>query len=177
MSNNFLGEIQLFAFGFNPLNWAPCNGQLVSIQQYSALFSLLGTNFGGDGKTTFGLPNFQGSAACGVGSGPGLTQRVIGETFGSETVTLDSMEIPTHTHPFNIYNQTDTAKRQSTPATGSAVVLPAEITPFVGGNAPAGSFATQMVQPAGGSQPHENRQPFLAMNFCIALTGQFPQRP
>jgi len=177
MSNNFLGEIQLFAFGFNPLNWAPCNGQLLPISQNTALFSLLGTNFGGDGKTTFGLPNFQGSAACGVGSGPGLTERVIGETFGSETVTLNPLEIPTHTHPFNAYNQTDTSKRQSAPATGSALTLPAEITPYIGGTSPTGSFAMQMVQPAGGSLPHENRQPFLAMNFCIALSGQFPQRP
>lgn len=177
MSNNFLGEIQLFAFGYNPANWAQCNGQLTLLSQYTALFSLLGTNFGGDGRTTFGLPNFQGSAACGIGSGPGLTERVMGETFGSESVTLTSQDIPSHTHAFNTYNQTDTSKRQSAPAIGSALALPAEITPYVSGTSPPGSFAMQMVQPAGGSLPHENRQPFLAMNFCIALSGQFPARP
>lgn len=178
MSSNFLGQIQLFGFGFAPLYWAQCFGQIVPIQQNTALFSLLGTNYGGDGKTTYGLPNFQGSAACGVGAGPGLTQRDIGETFGSETVSLTPAETPMHTHAFNIYNQTDVNKRKGAPAAGDALLIPTTITPYAAGTAPSGAFPTQMVQPwTGGSAPHENRQPFLAMNFCICLQGVFPQRP
>ena len=178
MSDNFfLGQIQIFGFGYPPAGWAQCAGQLVPISQNSALFSLLGTSFGGDGKTTFGLPNFQGSTACGVGQGPGLTPRNVGDAFGTESVTLLPTEIPLHTHGFNIYNQGDATKRHGTPIAGDALSAPGTLTPFATGSTPPGVFPPQMVQPTGGSQPHENRQPYLAMNFCVALAGAFPARP
>jgi microcystin-dependent protein len=176
MSDPFLGQLQIFGFGFAPVNWALCTGQLLPISQYSALFSLLGTNYGGNGTTNFGLPNFQGTAACATGQGPGLSPRNVGETFGSETVTLISSEMPAHTHPFNVFNQSDGTKRHGTPIAGDALSAPGTVTPFVAG-AVAGNFAPQMIGPAGGNQPHANQQPYLAMNFCIALSGIFPQRP
>jgi microcystin-dependent protein len=177
MSEHFLGEIQIFGFGFAPYQWAQCSGQIMPLSQNTALFSLLGTNFGGDGRTTFGLPNFSGSAACGVGPGPGLTERIIGETFGSETVTLLPTEIPQHSHAFNIYNQGVAAKRHGIPVAGDALSAPGTVTPFAAGTIPSGTFPAQMVQPTGGSQAHANQQPYLAMNFCIALQGTFPARP
>lgn len=177
MSDPFLGQIQIFSFDFAPANWAQCSGQLMPISQNPALFSLLGTTYGGDGRVTYALPNFNGSAACGVGQGLGLTERFLGETFGSETVMLLSTEMPAHTHGFNVYNQSDASKRHAAPANGDALSAPGSVPPFVSGASIAGNFATQMVQVAGGSQPHANQQPYLAMNFCIALQGAFPQRP
>lgn len=176
MSDPFLGQIQIFGFGFAPLNWAQCAGQTLPIQQNTALFSLLGANFGGNGQTTFCLPNFMGSAACAIGQGPGLTQRTIGETFGSETVTLQTTEMPLHTHAFNIYNQADATKRHGTPLANDALSAPGTVAPFAPSATASGNFAGQMIQPAGGSQAHDNQQPYLALNFCIALQGSFPQR-
>jgi microcystin-dependent protein len=178
MSDPFLGQIQIFGFGFAPQNWALCAGQIMPIQQNTALFSLLGTNYGGDGKVTYALPNFQGSAACAVGQGPGLTQRVIGETFGSETVTLLPNEMPAHNHSFNIYNQS-AAKRHGTPVSGDALAAPDTTKPFevAHPNPISGNFPVQMIGGAGGGQPHPNQQPYLTLNFCIALSGIFPQRP
>jgi len=173
----FLGQIDIFAFDFPPAQWAQCSGQLMPLSQNTALYSLLGTTYGGDGRVTFGLPNFNGSAACAVGQGTGLTQRTLGETFGSETVTLLSSEMPMHTHAFNIYNQGDAGKRHGTPVANDALSAPGTVTPFAPGTQPGGIFPVTMVQPAGGGQPHENRQPYLVMNFCIALAGVFPQRP
>lgn len=177
MSEPFIGQIQIFAFNFAPANWAFCSGQIMPIQQNTALFSLLGVNFGGNGSTNFGLPNFNGNVACGVGAGPGLSQRYIGESFGSETVTLLSTEMPAHTHGFNVYNQGDATKRHGTPSTGDALSAPGTITPFAQGATPSGMFPPTMLQVSGGGQPHENRQPYLALNFCIALQGDFPARP
>lgn len=180
MSEPFLGQVQIFGFGFPPKDWAQCLGQLMPLSQYTALFSLLGVNFGGDGKTTFGLPNFAGSAACAAGQGPGLTPRDVGETFGSETVTLLPNEMPAHSHTFNVYNQTTAAKRHSAPLANDALILPLSIPAFVPNATPppvSGTFPTQMVGIGGGGQPHPNQQPYLALNFCIALNGIFPQRP
>lgn len=178
MSEPFLGQIQMFGFNFAPTNWALCAGQIMPISQNTALFSLLGNIYGGNGVSTYGLPNFQGSAACAVGQGPGLTNRDPGESFGEENVTLLTAQMPMHGHGFNIYNQNDAGKRHGTPASGDALSAPGSITPFVGGNPPAGgSFPATMLQAAGGGQPHANQQPYLSLNFCIALNGAFPQRP
>ena len=177
MSDPFTGQVQIFGFDFAPRSWALCAGQIMPIAQNTALFSLLGTNFGGDGKVTYALPNFQGLAACAVGQGPGLTERVIGESFGSETVTLAANQMPLHNHPFNVFNQGDAAKRHGAPLSGDALSAPGTVTPFVSGAPVSGAFPASMIAPAGGSQAHANQQPYLALNFCIALSGVFPQRP
>ena len=177
MSDPFIGQVQIFGFGFAPKDWAQCAGQIMPIAQNTALFSLLGTNFGGDGRVTYALPNFQGSAACAVGQGPGLTGRAIGETFGSETVTLLSSEMPSHSHAFNVFNQNDATKRHGAPLSGDALSAPGTVTPFVSGATVSGNFPVSMIAPAGGGQPHVNQQPYLVLNFCIALNGIFPQRP
>lgn len=177
MSDPFLGEVQIFGFDFAPNEWAQCNGQIMPIAQNTALFSLLGTNFGGDGKVTYALPNFQGKAACAAGQGPGVTGRAIGEAFGSETVTLLTSEMPSHNHAFHVFNQGDAAKRHGMPSPGDALSIPGVVKPFVPGGTVSGNFPMAMVTSAGSSQPHENRQPHMALNFCIALRGLFPQRP
>lgn len=177
MSEPFVGQVQIFGFNFAPRNWALCAGQLMPIAQNTALFSLLGTSFGGDGKTTFGLPDFQGRAGCGMGQGPGLTPRYTGDSFGSENVTLTSGEMPAHNHGFNIFNQSDTSKRRGTPEAGDALLAPGVAQPFVPNAALSGNFPVQTIGVGGGGQPHPNQQPYLTLNFCIALQGVFPQRP
>ena len=181
MTEPYIGQIQLFGFNFNPLGWAFCNGTTLPISQNTALFSLLGTTYGGNGQTTFQLPNFAGRAAAGRGNGPGLSPRVQGETFGANTVTLTSNQIPAHSHGFVVYAQNDPTKRSGTPASGNALSVSSNSTitsfrPAAGANLNA-TFAPNMVQPfAGGGQPHANQQPYLGMNFCIALQGIFPSR-
>jgi len=177
--NNFLGEIQIFGFNYAPLNWAFCGGQLMAIQQNTALFSLLGTTYGGDGKATYGLPDMKGQAACGQGAGPGLSPYFIGETFGSATVTLNPLEIPSHTHVTNLGVQTTAANRFGAPsAINNYLVAPNDSTPFAQSQQTAGTFPPNVVGAyTGGGQAHSNQQPYLALNFCIALQGVFPQRP
>jgi microcystin-dependent protein len=177
MTTPYIGEIQIFGFNFAPYQWAICSGQLLPIQQNAALFSLLGTYFGGNGTTNFGLPNYNGYAACGQGQGPGLTQRTVGESFGTENVTLLQTEMPAHNHNMNLHGQQDPALRHGIPLAGDAVLLPAQATPFIPQTAPNTSFAPNMIGVTGQGLPHENRQPLLALNFCIALAGQFPTRP
>lgn len=177
MSDPYLGEIQLYAFQFAPANWAFCAGQIMAIQQNSALFSLLGTTYGGNGTSSFGLPNFQSSTACAVGTGPGLTQRLLGDSFGSESVTLLTNEMPAHTHAANFYGQRDDSKRQGIPSTGAALVSPNNSFIFAQTSTTSGNFPPTELIPSGGGLPHENRQPYLAMNFCISLSGTFPVRP
>lgn len=174
MTEPFIGEIQLFGFNFAPRQWAFCNGATLAIQQNTALFALLGTQYGGNGTTNFQLPNFTGRAGCNQGSGAGLSPRVVGETFGSNNVTLTQNEMPMHSHPFTIYNQNDTSKRASSPSPGNSLAVPSLSTPFVTGGQANAPFAPGMCGPTGGGQPHENRQPYLAVNFCIALAGVFP---
>jgi microcystin-dependent protein len=170
----FLGEIQVFGFNFAPQGWAQCNGALLPISQYSALFSLIGTYYGGDGRSNFQLPNFTGRAACSQGTGPGLTPRTAGENFGDNSVALDQTSMPTHTHALTVFSQPDTTKRSASPAPNYAIIPPQNATPFLGGVAPSTGLAPNMIGFAGGGQPHENRQPFLPLNFCIALQGAFP---
>ena len=172
MTEPFVGQIQLFGFTFAPRGWATCNGVTMAIQQNTALFSLLGTQYGGNGQTTFQLPNFVNRAATNQGNGPGLTPHTAGETYGVSSVTLNTQQMPAHTHSLNIYNQPTDSKKAASPSTGNALGSPSMST-FVAGAANA-PFAPTVLVPAGGGQPHENRQPYLAMNFCIALQGVFP---
>ncbi|KQY78975.1 microcystin-dependent protein [Ensifer sp. Root142] len=174
MSEPFMGEIQLFGFGFAPTGWAFCNGALFPIQQNPALFSLLGVTYGGNGTTNYQLPNFTGRAACTQGAGPGLSGREIGEAFGENNVTLNSAEMPAHSHAFTIYNQPDTSKKANTPSAGNSLTLPTQSQIMAIDAQPYAQFAPTMIGSAGNGQPHENRQPYLAVNFCISLAGAFP---
>ncbi|RWA69325.1 tail fiber protein [Mesorhizobium sp.] len=174
MTTPFLGEIQVFGFNFAPRGWAFCSGSLVPIQQYSALFALLGVNYGGNGTTNFQLPNFAGRAGCSQGQGPGLTLRTIGETFGENSETLTLAEMPAHMHQFTIYNQPDVAKKAASPSAGNSLTSPTDTSAFVAGAQPNAKFPANMIGFTGGSQPHENRQPYLALNYCVALQGVFP---
>lgn len=171
MATPFLSEIRIFGFNFAPVGWAFCSGQILSIAQNTALFSLLGTTYGGNGTQTFALPDLRGRTPAHQGSGLGLTTRVEGEVYGTESVTLLPTEIPQHTH-------TPMASSAGATATSpSANVWAAQPDGYYayasGGGAPMQPAA---LATAGGSQPHENRQPYLVLNFCIALTGVFPSR-
>lgn len=169
MTDPFVAEIRIFAGTFAPRGWAFCNGQLLPISQNTALFSLLGTTYGGDGKSTFGLPNLQGSVPMHWGRGPGLSDRVLGETGGVSDVTLPVSEVPPHTHTLG--------------ASGDDVNVasPANASPGLASEAlyrpdHDGVAAPAAVAPVGGGQPHENRQPYLGLSFIIALQGVYPPR-
>ncbi len=180
MTQPFIGEIQMFGFNFNPRGWAFCNGALLPISQNTALFSLLGTTYGGNGQTTFQLPNFAGRAGNQRGQGPGLSPRVTGEAFGVNTVTLTSNQIPAHTHQLRLYAQNNAAFRAGSPSANSALSVSslAAATSFLPNGSPSTTFAPQMVQASqGGGQPHQNQQPYLGVNFCIALQGIYPSFP
>jgi len=169
MSDQFLGEIRAVGFNFAPTGWALCNGQIMPILQNTALFSLLGTNFGGDGKTTFALPNLQSSTPIDQGSGPGLSNRFIGETGGLTQVTLLTNQAPVHSHP-----------AQAVAAAGNQVGPGGSLTAEVRADSYAPTTDSQMspsaLQPTGGGLPHNNLPPYLTLNFVIALTGIFPAR-
>jgi len=175
MTEPFVGEIQLFGFNFPPRGWSFCNGATMAIQQNTALFALLGTQYGGNGQTTFQLPNLVTRAACNQGQGPGLTPRTIGETFGNAQLTLTQQEMPAHAHALVAYSQPDLTKRTNIPSANAAIGLPGSATARAFNGPPSNtSFAPTMLQPAGGGQPHEERQPYLAVTFAIALQGVFP---
>ena len=175
MADPFVAEIRIFPFNFAPKGWAFCDGQLLPLSQNTALFSLLGTTYGGDGKSTFALPDLQGSAAMHPGQGQGLSLRDLGEIGGSENVTLLTSEMPFHTHTLMGFNQLGD---QFGPDANGTFVL----TRSAGGAVynttvnPLVQFAPQALSPAGGSLPHNNMQPYLTLNFCIALQGVFPPR-
>jgi microcystin-dependent protein len=176
MSDQFLAEIRIFPFNFPPTGWAFCNGQLLPLSQNTALFALLGTFYGGDGKSTFALPNLQGSAPMQTGQGQGLSERFLGEQSGVESVTLLVSEIPFHTHTASGAESIATVQ-----APGPTVIMAR----MEGGanayqtttNSSLVQMAPQELPPAGGGLPHNNMQPYLTLNFCIALQGIFPQRP
>jgi microcystin-dependent protein len=172
MADPFVAEIRIFPFNFPPKGWAFCNGQLMPISQNTALFSLLGTTYGGDGKSTFALPDMQGNAPMHPGQGPGLSLHDLGEIGGSETVTLLESEIPAHSH----------GMRASLDNADLAIPTPARSLAKASANmysnvVPNISLAPEALPPAGGDQPHNNLQPYLTYNFNIALQGVFPARP
>jgi microcystin-dependent protein len=174
MSDPFVAEIRIFPFNFAPTGWAMCNGQIMPLSQNTALFSLLGTVYGGDGKSTFALPNMLDNAPMQPGQGNGLSERFLGETGGSPSVTLLTSEIPLHTHTLmaasDIGNQnTPSDIRVPTVSNNGSIYAP-------GGSAVA-MMSPQALAPQGGSLPHNNMQPYLTLNFCIALQGIFPARP
>ena len=174
MADQFLAEIRIAGFNFAPTGWALCNGQLMPISQNTALFSLLGTNYGGDGKSTFGLPNLQGAVPIGSGSSSASgTQYFLGEESGVDFVTLLQSEMPLHSHSLNISTQPALLRQP-----GGQLTAVATGVGFYGPNSGATTtLAPQAAPPAGGSQPHNNLQPYLTLNFIIALQGIFPQRP
>lgn len=180
MTEPYIGEIQLFGFNFNPRGWAYANGATLSIAQNTALFSLIGTIYGGNGQTTFQLPNLAGRAACQQGNGPGLSPRTLGEAFGANTVTLTSSQIPQHGHGMVLYSQNDTSKRSHSPAPNSSLSVASNtsVTNFIPNGPVNTQFAPNMLSPwQGGGQPHQNQQPYLGINFCIALQGLYPSFP
>ena len=175
MSDPFVGEIRMFGFNFAPRGWAFCDGQILPISQNTALFSLLGTTYGGDGRSNFALPNLQGSAPLQPGQGPGLSDRVLGETGGTSTVTLLNSEMPIHGHTLlGSANPGDEAgPSPNIAATGAG----RRGQNFYADNKGSGpSMQVTMAGPAGGNLPHNNMPPYLAVNFCIALQGVFPPR-
>jgi microcystin-dependent protein len=173
----FLGEIRIFGGNFAPMDWAPCSGQLLPIQRYTALFSILGTQYGGDGRTTFALPNLNGRVPIGAGNGPGLTPRTQGEMGGSASVTLTSGEMPAHNHIAQgvAANGTTQSPANAEWAQYNTTSRPAVHAPLFGDSANA-TMAPTALGTSGGSQPHNNMQPYLAMNFIICLNGIFPAR-
>lgn len=172
MADPFVAEIRIFPFNFAPKGWAWCNGQLLPISQNTALFSLLGTTYGGDGKSTFALPNMQGNCPMHPGQGPGLSLHDLGETGGSETVTLLESEIPSHSHALRAsLDQGDLAipnPNRSLASSSQGVIYNT--------TAPNSPMAPQALSPAGGDQPHNNMMPYLTFYFNIALQGVFPPR-
>jgi microcystin-dependent protein len=180
MSDPFIAEVRIWALNFAPRGWAFCDGQTLPIAQNSALFSLLGAAYGGNGTTNFSLPDLMGRAPMQQGRGPGLTPRVRGEMGGSDTVTLLNSQLPGHNHNLAGVNQPGD---HGAPASGDALGF--DNLQSGGGNirylnnSPVGRvpMSPSTLSPSGGSEPHENRQPFLALNFCIAVQGIFPSRP
>jgi microcystin-dependent protein len=174
MSDQFVAEIRIFPFNFPPTGWAVCDGQLMPISQNTALFSLLGTTYGGDGKSTFGLPDMQGAAPMQPGQGPGLSLRDLGETGGEDSVTLLDSEMPQHNHTMQITTQPGEDASPTGDALGRSVGAQLYQTSTSTNIVP---MAFQALTLAGGGQPHNNMQPYLTLSFCIALQGIFPQRP
>ena len=188
MGQPYVGEIILVAFNFAPAGWAFCNGQLMPISENDTLFQLIGTTYGGDGQSTFGLPDLRGRIPRGVGQGPGLSNYMIGEMAGAETITLTVPQLASHPHAINSSGLTGTMRCKSGPALGNQKTAVANVYAFEAAGAtmpyssatPDGTMSADPVAisgntgPAGGSQPHDNLQPFLGLNFCISLFGVFP---
>jgi microcystin-dependent protein len=174
MADPFVAEIRIFGFNFAPTGWAQCDGQILPISQNTALFSLLGTTYGGNGQTTFALPDIESSAVMQPGQGPGLSLHDLGETGGSETVTLLESEMPAHPHIAMAQNQVaalpgPAPDRTFSRSSGGFAYKAAPFTTVV-------QFSPMRLAPSGGSLPHNNMMPYLVLNFCIALQGVFPPR-
>jgi microcystin-dependent protein len=170
--NPFVAEIRIFPFNFAPKGWAFCAGQILPLSQNTALFSLLGTTYGGDGKSTFALPNLQGSVPIHQGQGPGLSLYDLGESSGSQNVTLLLSEMPSHSHTVS-GDATPLNAKQVSP---SGNVPGAPVGQNLYGTSTNTTMNPQMLSVAGGSQPHNNMMPYLTLNFCIALQGVYPAR-
>lgn len=176
MSDQYIGEIRQVGFNFAPQGWALCDGQLLAIRQNTALFSLLGTNFGGDGRTTFGLPDLQGRVALGMGQAPGLSPYSIGEAVGSASVTLTVAQLGPHAHDaIADVGRGGGVGSQAGPAGGAWARPGTGDSPF-SPSTPDVAMSPDSTTPAGGSGPHDNLMPFLVVNYVIALVGIFPPR-
>ncbi len=178
-NDSWIGEITTVGFNFCPRGWAPLNGQLLAISQYNALYSLLGTVYGGDGRTTFALPDMRGRTGIHTGSGPGLTDRRLGSKGGAESVTLTVNQMPAHTHSAASTSRASNLPADSADPTGNVNALD------VGGNTyhtgggtvdMASGSVTTTIGSAGGSQAHQNMQPYLTLTYCIATVGTYPSR-
>ncbi|HEY3343859.1 MAG TPA: tail fiber protein [Anaerolineaceae bacterium] len=170
----FVAEIRIFPFNFPPKGWAFCDGQLLMISQNAALFSLLGTTYGGDGKSNFSLPDMQGNVPMHPNQGAGLSLHVLGEVGGSETVTLLESEIPSHSHNLQA---ADDMGDYPIPNSSAALARATMDKPFQDNpNNNLVAMAANAITPAGGGQPHNNMQPYLTLSFCIALQGVYPPR-
>ena len=173
MANPYLGEIRMVGFNFAPVGWALCNGQLLSISQNTALFSLLGTTYGGNGTTTFALPDLRGRVPVHAGQGPGLSNYTLGQLSGAENTTLLISNMPTHNHLVNCNSNGGT---QATPGSGLLAVESTGTSSNYTNASPDSTMSPTMVGNAGGSLPFSNIQPYLCVNFIIALSGIFPSR-
>jgi microcystin-dependent protein len=181
MSNQYVGEIRPFGFTFAPRDWAFCDGALQSIANNSTLFAVIGTTYGGDGQQTFALPDMRGRAPMHQGTGPGLTTRVIGQSFGTANVTLLQSQMPAHIHTINAAQTATHGEGLLTGTPNSSAYLSnvSGTTKGYHGTAtvpPLVAFSPKAISINGGSQPHDNLQPLLAVNYCMALFGIFPTR-
>jgi microcystin-dependent protein len=173
MANPFLGEIRLLPFTFAPSGWAFCQGQILAISQNTALFSILGTTYGGNGTTNFALPNLKGSVAIGAGQGPGLSNRFLGEATGEVSHTLLQSEMPAHTHPLSAFMGRG-GSPSGTPVAGGA--LTASSGGLLFDTTAVDVAAPAVIGTSGSSAAHNNLMPYLGLNYCIALQGVFPAR-
>jgi microcystin-dependent protein len=177
----YMATIMLFAGNFEPVSWAYCNGRLMSISENSALFALIGTTYGGDGQVTFALPDLQGRAAVGTGQGPGRSHYDLGQMAGAESVTLTTLQLPAHTHTAQVIPTLGTSNSPANSDDPDASLLTATGSPFyASGAAPAGHLGgvtgNVTVQSSGGNAPFWKKEPYLALNYIIAVEGIFPSR-
>ena len=170
---SYVGQIMLFAFAYPPEGWAVCNGQLLSIAEYDTLYSLIGTTYGGDGQSTFAVPDLRGRLPIHQGTGPGLSNRIIGERAGSETVTLTPSQMPAHTHAVVATSAIANSGAPGPTVLPGAVTNQTQYVTDLTGAVPF-SMSSQAVSIAGGGQPHENCMPTMTMRYCIAAFGIFP---
>jgi microcystin-dependent protein len=176
MSNPYLAEIRIFGFNFAPLGWATCDGQILSIAQNTALFSLLGTNYGGNGTTTFALPNFQGDTGVQQGQGNGLSQYFVGQQSGTTTVTLNQTNLPSHNHVINTRGAGNSTQNLHAP-TSTAFLADSDPDRLYNTTAtPTLAMAPQAIGSSGQGQAHDNMQPYEVLIYCIALSGVYPPR-
>lgn len=173
MSDSYIGEVRLFAGNYAPQGWALCDGALQSISENEALFALIGTTYGGDGQSTFALPDMRGRLPLHQGTGPGLTTRVMAEMLGSEAVTVLDTQMPAHLHPV-VASATDATA--SIPTNAIPAGQPGDTLYLSNPSVAAVSMSNRTLQPAGGSLPHDNTMPFVCVNFIISLFGIFPSQ-
>lgn len=174
MSSPYIGQITLFGGTFAPQGWALCNGQILSIAQNAALFSILGTTYGGDGQSTFGLPDLRGRVAIHAGQGPGLTNRTLGSSGGTENVTLTTAQIPSHEHTLRGRNEAADSDDPTNNVPAIAEDQNRNGLPVYSTAAPNADMDADAITPTGGGGSHPNVQPYLTVNYIIALTGVFP---
>lgn len=170
MAQPYVGEIRMFAGNFAPAGWEFCSGQLLSISENETLFQLIGTTYGGDGQETFALPNLQSRLPLHQGTGPGLSGRLVGEASGVESITLTVQQIPSHSHTLIASADSATAENPAGNLTGQPTAS------IYGMSSPFSAMDPQAVSPVGGSQPHDNLQPYLCVSFIISLFGIFPSQ-